>query len=394
MVNVEDNKCPWKTLEENYRKYVPVESAIKPLFYNLSSPDFNCQEIPKLDGLAVNFLLGNAEELSYYSLIEALFAIVKSINITDRIERNSEKNPYSTLCALQYCVSLAWRMLLQLPTCVSHLERIVSTRSESVEPSPFMLYSSIWGPRCGNKAFTGWLKDALGKQTVNQPRDILLRSVADITTRIKYDFTLLKNVINELIPLTETTGVMISKQDLPSFFNLLLCDTLLCKLQIAIDDSASKTNENDLNKSLDSIMTDNDNNEVSHIVVPNKSLQAHLIREMMPQMVRLAEVIFTYIRSSLLHQMKESKVDVQEGQNSYTLGDLSTFQSVIAIAGCNMESNKAKSETLFLALPRMVHIIFEKWDTISIPHYNAVSRRSQLVWFYQLLIFDRLTTKV
>ena len=43
-------------------------------------------------------------------------------------------------------------------------------------------------------------------------------------------------------------------------------------------------------------MTDSDNNEVSRIAVPTKSLQAHLIREMMPQIVRLAEVIFTYIR--------------------------------------------------------------------------------------------------
>lgn len=92
------------------------------------------------------------------------------------------------------------------------------------------------------------LQDALGKQTVNQPREILLRSVADITTRIKYDFTLLKNVIGELIPQTEMTGIMVSKQDLPTFFNLLLCDTLLCKLQMAIDDSVNKSSENDLNK--------------------------------------------------------------------------------------------------------------------------------------------------
>lgn len=49
-------------------------------------------------------------------------------------------------------------MLLQLPACVTHLESIAAIRSECVEPSPFMLYSSIWGPRCGNKAFTAWLK--------------------------------------------------------------------------------------------------------------------------------------------------------------------------------------------------------------------------------------------
>ena len=41
---------------------------------------------------------------------------------------------------------------------------------------------------------------------------------------------------------------MVQKQDLPSFFILLLCDTLLCKVQMAIDDSISKSSENDLNK--------------------------------------------------------------------------------------------------------------------------------------------------
>lgn len=118
------------------------------------------------------------------------------------------------------------------------------------------------------------LQDALGKQTVNQPREILLRTIADLTTRVKYDFTLLKNVISEIIPQTEISGwfsfgkllifsiwlesdlmlvdfypgVMVPKQDLPSFFILLLCDTLLCKVQMAIDDSMSKSSENDLNK--------------------------------------------------------------------------------------------------------------------------------------------------
>lgn len=54
-------------------------------------------------------------------------------------------------------------------------------------------------------------------------------------------------------------------------------------------------------------MTDNDNNEVSHIVVPSKSLQAHLIREMMPQMIRLAEVVFTYIKYvHIFHKLKDS----------------------------------------------------------------------------------------
>lgn len=142
----------------------------------------------------MNFLLGNAEELNFCNLIEALFTIVKSINITDKLEQREDRSAYSTACALQYCVSLAWRyvhkglmvwrfaappfspsellvypdlrfrrLLLQLPTCVTHLEKIIAIRNESLEPSPFMLYVSIWGPRCGNKAFTGWLKVSVGR---------------------------------------------------------------------------------------------------------------------------------------------------------------------------------------------------------------------------------------
>lgn len=93
--------------------------------------------------------------------------------------------------------------------------------------------------------------------------------------------------------------------------------------------------------------------------------------------------------------MKESKMETQDGGGGYTIGDLSTFQSVIAIAGCNVESNKSKSETLYLALPRMVHIIFEKWDTISIPHFNTVCFQNlytflvqfRILWYILIAIF-------
>lgn len=54
MMKNDETKCPWATLEDNYRQYVGIESSVKPLFYNLSTPDFNCQEIPKLDGLVSN----------------------------------------------------------------------------------------------------------------------------------------------------------------------------------------------------------------------------------------------------------------------------------------------------------------------------------------------------
>ena len=41
---------------------------------------------------------------------------------------------------------------------------------------------------------------------MNQPREILLRTIADLTSRVKYDFTLLKSVTGEIIPQTEFTG--------------------------------------------------------------------------------------------------------------------------------------------------------------------------------------------
>lgn len=46
--------CPWKEIEDNYRKYGPQdEFSMKPRFYSLTVAEVNNQDTPKLDGLVM-----------------------------------------------------------------------------------------------------------------------------------------------------------------------------------------------------------------------------------------------------------------------------------------------------------------------------------------------------
>lgn len=48
--------CPWKEIEDNYRKYGPQdEFSMKPRFYSLTVAEVNNQDTPKLDGLVICF---------------------------------------------------------------------------------------------------------------------------------------------------------------------------------------------------------------------------------------------------------------------------------------------------------------------------------------------------
>jgi E3 ubiquitin-protein ligase UBR4 len=59
--------CPWKEIEDNYRKYGPQdEFSMKPRFYSLTVAETNNQDTPKLDGLVIRLckfvLIKSSEE--------------------------------------------------------------------------------------------------------------------------------------------------------------------------------------------------------------------------------------------------------------------------------------------------------------------------------------------
>lgn len=124
-----------KDIEDKYRKYShEYVSGVRPKFYSLSVIDPKLQEF-KLDGLAWNFILCTPDKLKYPLLIDALIDILAITDIC------TAKINYTTICSVQYCFSLCWKLLLGLPPSTPHVEALMQEKVPN-------LHSLMWSIRC------------------------------------------------------------------------------------------------------------------------------------------------------------------------------------------------------------------------------------------------------
>lgn len=125
-----------KDLEDKYRKHSPEYStSVRPKFYSLTVVDFKIQQEFKLDGLAWNFILCTPDKLKYPLLIDALIDILAVTDIC------MAKVPFQTMCAVNYCFSLCWKLLLGLPPSTPHVEALMQDKVPN-------LHLLIWAIRC------------------------------------------------------------------------------------------------------------------------------------------------------------------------------------------------------------------------------------------------------
>lgn len=127
-----------KDIEDKHRKMTNEYGSIgtvKPKFYSLTTIDTKIPHEFKLDGLAWNFILCTPDKLKYPLLVDALIDI---LSVTDM---SLAKNQFSTLCAIHYCFSLCWKLLLGLPPSTSHVETLMQEKVPN-------LHSLLWSIRC------------------------------------------------------------------------------------------------------------------------------------------------------------------------------------------------------------------------------------------------------
>lgn len=125
-----------KDIEDKYRKFShEYASSVRPKFYSLSIVDPKIQQEFKLDGLAWNFILCTPDKLKYPLLIDALIDILAVTDIC------MAKISYPTICSVQYCFSLCWKLLLGLPPSTPHVEALIQDKVPN-------LHSLMWSVRC------------------------------------------------------------------------------------------------------------------------------------------------------------------------------------------------------------------------------------------------------
>uniref|UniRef100_A0A6B2EA35 Putative e3 ubiquitin-protein ligase ubr4 n=1 Tax=Phlebotomus kandelakii TaxID=1109342 RepID=A0A6B2EA35_9DIPT len=127
-----------KDIEEKYKKLAPEVSAasgVRPKFYTITPWELKLQQEFKMDGLAWNFILCTPDKLKYHLLIDALIDI---LSVTDIC---TGKVPFQTLCAVQYCFNLSWKLILGMAPSTPHVEDLITDKAPN-------LHSLIWSIRC------------------------------------------------------------------------------------------------------------------------------------------------------------------------------------------------------------------------------------------------------
>lgn len=91
------------------------------------------------------------------------------------------------------------RLLQLLPPSAPYMERLTS--GEQFPAGSLLLHSLVWGPRCGHKNFTRWLKDCFVKQGLNSNNlEKMIKAASDSVNNLKHDVTNAKNCIIALTP--------------------------------------------------------------------------------------------------------------------------------------------------------------------------------------------------
>lgn len=362
----------WLDIEENYRKHGGAdEFTMKPRFYAITSMEVNNQDIPKLDGLACNFILGTPDKLRYPLLLDALIEILNVTSVTSG--QSGVKLSYLGLCATQYCFTICWRCLLLLPPSTPYMDRLSS--GETIAPGPTLLHSLVWGPRASHKTFSRWLKDCLVKQGMyTQYTEKLLKAVSDSVNTLKYDAATAKNCIISLTPDVKSSSP-VPKELLPPLWHLYLLDATMAKVQVSLIDEVVETPDSS-----------------GTIAVTG----AVLVQDLLPHMLKLTQAILHCSRWSLMHTMADNNQNYQAdsaGSAKYSPQDcdVALLQDLLAICSVHNGLTKTLVPVLTLLLPSTVFSVLETWNTVFLDDCSWVSDfllSSQFITFVLICYFQ------
>ncbi|RWS17081.1 E3 ubiquitin-protein ligase UBR4-like protein [Dinothrombium tinctorium] len=360
-----------RTIEENYNKYSLLSGekislqAMKPRFYYLMNVDsFVNKDIPKLDGMALSFVLtGISEVLEYDILYDALVQFLLIGNQIDFANRHIgsqsaiPKLSFFGVCATQYCFNVAWRLFLQMPPSLKYLDDILS--NDIVTESHKILHLIIWVPRiASNKWFFYWVRDALAKLTQNRPHvkpETLLRNVIKNAASVTYSVKLLNHCMNNILKTlpNSLSNDYISQTDLPKLFEMFVLESLVAKTMVTLDTCFNLSDNN-----FSSGKRDSDSCGSPPGTIQEAKQGA---AELLSPMIKLITVYYSYIRWNLLHSL------VNEDEQFHNLAFLQAHNSLLRVTS-SKSSGKVTSFTLAAAgyLPKALTKALDKWNIIQV----------------------------
>lgn len=110
------------------------------------------QDTPKVDGLAVSFLLSNPDQLNYDRFYDAVISLLDAGSRRDKL-LGSNWTAFDA-AAVQYHMTICWRLLGCLPPSAAFVKRLETLSHLSrISDGPLLLHTIRWVPRLPHKAF-------------------------------------------------------------------------------------------------------------------------------------------------------------------------------------------------------------------------------------------------
>ncbi|ALC38729.1 poe [Drosophila busckii] len=309
-------------IEEKFRKAPSSDynSFIRPTFYSLVTGDPTKSHWAhefKLDGLAWNFILCTPDKLKYPLLVDALIDILA---ITDMSAHAKDKDNIYTRCTMQYCFSIAWKLLLGLPPSTSHVEALKTERAPN-------LHSLMWSIRCPLASSHYLMVNSLIKQGMyTQFAESLWNHVGDRASDIRYNLkqTLLgveafNKQLSKATPNARLSELILFDALVGHMQALAWADKAGFKLQRKESDSDSLTSDSrerdtssavtepDVYSSSESIDEQQSKQTEDSIITPGELLErTQLSNELMLKLVESYNLLSQLVKQQMLKQLSGS----------------------------------------------------------------------------------------
>ncbi|KAH8323440.1 hypothetical protein KR067_010060 [Drosophila pandora] len=309
-------------IEDKFRKSTgDYGSSIRPTFYSLVMGDpekpYWAQEF-KLDGLAWNFILCTPDKLKYPLLVDALTDILAIADMSAYSKEKEKDESMHNLCAMQYCFSIAWKLLLGLPPSTSHVESIKVDRVPN-------LHSLIWSIRYPLASSQYLVVNSLIKQGMyTQFAESLWTQVGDIAAEMKYS-------LKQTILGVEAFNTQMNGKGTPRLSDLILFDALVAHMQAVAwahkegyklprkecDDSSSEqsitgasasggSNEPEIYSSNESIDQQKSKQEEEGLMPVELEERNQMVNELMLKLMTSYRLLSVIVRAQMLKQLSSS----------------------------------------------------------------------------------------
>ncbi|XP_067662559.1 E3 ubiquitin-protein ligase UBR4-like [Haliotis asinina] len=323
-----------REVEENFRKNLTTQELsevghMKPRFYSLGPGEINNQDSPKIDGLASNFLLSNAETLNYNQLY---YSCISLLMAGSRCDKSKDKLTLLDASAMHYHFLIVWRLLACLPPSSQYIKLLESGQLSMGKGH--ILHTLRWAPRLGHKAFVSWVKDWLVKQgSTTQQAETLVSAANRTANSINYDVRLSMKFIKDQIknlPIVEQKEILPMK-DLPGLSAILMLDAVVAKVEVGLDDAFSKP-----------------------VADPHETMD--IVQDLIPAILTLVEAYSVYVRSCVLGEVADSD------DSTLTPHRLQAFGMVMSIGSSRASKVSVLGSEVMAILPSPVRNAVEKWN--------------------------------